>query len=69
MTPEDIRAKFLQGVRNVAAVSLAIGHPTLVSVPHSLANALKNLLAIAIEADIDMKEAATVCFFRRIRGV
>lgn len=60
MTPDDIRAKFLKGVQNVAAVSLAIGHPTLVSVPHSIANAFKNLLAIAVEANIEMKEAEKV---------
>ncbi|EJD75888.1 60S acidic ribosomal protein P0, variant [Loa loa] len=60
MTPDDIRAKFLKGVQNVAAVSLAIGHPTLVSVPHSIANALKNLLAIAVEANIEMKEAEKI---------
>lgn len=63
MTPEDIRAKFLEGVRNVAAVSFAIGHPTRASVPHALANGLKNLLAISVEADIYMKEAEKVCFW------
>ncbi|MCP9263221.1 60S acidic ribosomal protein P0 [Dirofilaria immitis] len=60
MTSNDILAKFLKGVQNVAAVSLAIGYPTLVSVPHSIANALKNLLAIAVEANIEMKEAEKV---------
>lgn len=63
MTSDDIRAKFLKGVRNVAAVSLAIGHPTLASAPHSLANGLKNLLAIAVEANIEMKEAEKVEIF------
>lgn len=59
ITPEDLRSKFLEGVRNVAAVSLAIGYPTLASVPHSIVNGLKNLIAIAVETDIDMKEANT----------
>jgi large subunit ribosomal protein LP0 len=59
ITPEDLRSKFLEGVRNVAAVSLAIGYPTLASVPHSIVNGLKNLIAIAVETDIDMKEAQT----------
>jgi len=57
ITPEDLRAKFLQGVRNVAAVSLAIGHPTVASVPHSIVNGLKNLIAIACETDITFKAA------------
>jgi len=57
ITPEDLRAKFLAGVRNVAAVSLAIGYPTLASVPHSIVNGLKNLIAVAVETDIDFKAA------------
>ena len=57
ITPEDLRSKFLQGVRNVGAVSLAIGYPTLASVPHSIVNGLKNLIAIAVETDITFKEA------------
>lgn len=59
ITPEDLRSKFLAGVRNVAAVSLAIGYPTLASVPHSIVNGLKNLIAIAVETDIELKEANT----------
>jgi len=59
ITPNDLRSKFLEGVRNVAAISLAIGYPTLASVPHSIVNGLKNLIAIAVETDIDFKEANT----------
>jgi large subunit ribosomal protein LP0 len=57
ITPEDLRAKFLEGVRNVAAVSLAIGYPTVASAPHSIVNGLKNLIAIACETDISFKAA------------
>lgn len=57
ITSEDLRAKFLIGVKNVAAVSLAIGYPTLASAPHSIVNGLKNLIAIACETDITFKEA------------
>jgi len=59
ITPEDLRAKFVEGVRRVAAVSLAIGYPTVASVPHSIVNGLKNLIAVAVETDIDFKEANT----------
>jgi len=59
ITSEDLRAKFVEGVRRVAAVSLAIGYPTIASVPHSIINGLKNLIAIAVETDIDFKEANT----------
>jgi len=58
--PEDLRAKFQQGVANLAAVSLSIGYPTLASAPHSIANGLKNLLAIAAVTDVDFKEAKTI---------
>lgn len=57
ITPDDLKAKFLEGVRNVASVSLAIGYPTVASVPHSIVNGLKNLIAIAVSTDIEFKEA------------
>jgi large subunit ribosomal protein LP0 len=59
ITADDLRSKFLAGVRNVAAISLAIGYPTVASVPHSIVNGLKNLIAVAVETDIDFKEANT----------
>ena len=57
MTKEELQSRFLQGVRNIAAISLDIGYPTKASVPHSIANALKNLLAVAAETDVTFKEA------------
>jgi len=57
ITPDDLRAKFLEGVRNVAAISLTIGYPTIASVPHSIVNGLKNLIAVALETDINFKAA------------
>jgi large subunit ribosomal protein LP0 len=59
ITDDDIRKRFLEGVRNISSVSLAINYPTLVSVPHSVINAFKNLLAIAVATEIDFKEAHT----------
>jgi large subunit ribosomal protein LP0 len=58
--PEDLRAKFQQGVANLAAVSLAIGYPTIASAPHSIANGFKNLLALAAVTDVDFKQAETI---------
>ena len=49
-----------QGVMNVASVSLAIGYPTVASVPHSIVNGFKNLLALAAETDITFKQAEQV---------
>ena len=50
----------IQGVRNVASLSLRIGYPTLASAPHSVINGFKNLLAVAAATDIEFKEAKTV---------
>lgn len=51
ITDDDLKAKFLMGVRNIAAISLTIGYPTAASAPHSIANGFKRLLAIAVETD------------------
>lgn len=53
---------FMQGVKNVAAVSLAAGYPTLASVAHSIVNGFKNLLAVSVETDYTFKESEKVCF-------
>ena len=51
LTEEDLCTKFMAGVRNVAAISLELGIPTLASIPHSVANAFKALVAIAVECE------------------
>ena len=48
ITDEVLAAKFSEAVSKVAAVSLAIGYPTQASVPHSIANAFKAVLAVTI---------------------
>jgi len=57
ITTEMLLMRFQQGLNNVAAVSLEIGYPTKASVPHSIANAFKNLLAVAAETDVTFEEA------------
>lgn len=56
ITADDIRARFMAGVSNVAAVSLAIGYPTVASVPHSIANGFRNLMAVAAVTNIEFKQ-------------
>jgi large subunit ribosomal protein LP0 len=60
ITEADLRARFLLGVRNVAAVSLKINYPTMASVPHSIANGMKKCLALAAVTDIEFKEAKKI---------
>lgn len=63
ITDDDIRAHFLSGVQNVASVSLAIGYPTVASVPHSIANAFKTLMAVAAATDIEFPQVAQMKAF------
>merc|ERR1712058_193815 len=63
ITEDDIRGRFLSGVQNVAAVSLAIGYPTVASVPHSIANGFKNIMAVAAATDIEFEQVAQMKAF------
>jgi len=56
ITPQQLQAKFMAGVSKIAAISLAIGYPTQASLPHSISNAYKKIMAIAIQADIDIPQ-------------
>lgn len=60
ITDDDIIKKFMNGVTNIAAMSLQIGYPTAASVPHSMVKGFKNLLAIAAATDITFKEAESM---------
>jgi len=56
ITDEDIIKKFSSGISNIAAASLAIGYPTVASVPHSIVNGFRNVAAVCLEADIDIPQ-------------
>jgi len=60
LTDDDIIAKFKNGVRNVACVSLAVGYPTLASLPHSLARGYKNLLSISVATEFTFPQAEKI---------
>merc|ERR1719382_219859 len=57
ITDEDIKQKFMAGVRNVASLSLKIDYPNICSVPHSIINGMKKCMALAAVTDISFKEA------------
>jgi large subunit ribosomal protein LP0 len=48
ITDDVLAAKFCEALKAIASVSLAIGFPTQASVPHSIANAFKAVLAVTI---------------------
>jgi large subunit ribosomal protein LP0 len=45
---EQIRVKFLDALTKVAALSLALGYPTQASLPHTIGNAFKTIIAVAV---------------------
>lgn len=51
LSDDDLAAKFGKAVSTIAAFSLGLGYPTLVSVPHSIANAFKALVAVVVECE------------------
>jgi len=55
MDQSALLQKFFNGVNKVAALSLAIGFPTAASVPHSINNAYKKILAIALATEIEFE--------------
>jgi large subunit ribosomal protein LP0 len=67
LTDADLRARFIGAVRNLAAASLALGYPTLASLPHSIANAFKALVAVAVECNAYSFEKALP--FRKALGL
>jgi len=55
---DDLLNKFFGGVGKVAAISLAIGFPTIASLPHIIHNSFKKLIAISLATDISFNEVA-----------
>lgn len=51
ITDESLLGGVMAAISNVAALSLAANYPTLASIPHSVVNGYKNVLAIAIQTE------------------
>jgi large subunit ribosomal protein LP0 len=60
LSQSEIIGKFINGTRNIAALSMHLGVPTAASVPHSIANGFKNLVALALGADYTFSHAETL---------
>jgi len=58
--PSEVLQRFYAGISTVAAISLATGVPTLASVPHSILNSFKNLIAIALETKYEFDQAKKI---------
>ncbi|KAL6078863.1 hypothetical protein STEG23_020305 [Scotinomys teguina] len=60
---QTLHSHFLEGVRNVASVCLQIGYPTVASVPHSIINGYKQVLALSVETEYTFPLAEKVKAF------
>merc|ERR1719327_420565 len=49
--------RFFMPLAMLCGAEAMVGYPTIASAPHSIANGMKNLLAIAAVTDITFKEA------------
>jgi len=69
LTDDVLISKFMSGVNRVAAVSLELGYPTLASIPHSLCNAFRHLLAVCMHEKVDYtfeKGAESITFLKSL---
>jgi len=57
--------RFLTSIKTIAALSLALNYPTIVSIMHTLVNSYKNLIAVSLATDYTFEgsEKASICFF------
>eukprot|EP00898_Chlorokybus_atmophyticus_P009050 jgi/Chlat1/9146/Chrsp97S08395 len=60
LSDDDLTKSFAIGVQTIAALGLAIDYPTLASIPHSIINSYKNVLAVAVETDYSFPLAEKV---------
>lgn len=54
---KELIDRFLSGIKSIAAISLALQYPTIVSVMHSLVNSYKNLISVALATDYSFEGA------------
>lgn len=56
----DLVKQFASGIKQIAAISLALNFPTIASVAHSLVNSYKNLLNISLATDYEFEGSKKV---------
>lgn len=61
ITDADLDKTVQLGIKRIAAACLALNYPTLASIPHSVVNGYKNVLAVAVETDYTFPLAEKVC--------
>ena len=66
---QELIDHFMSGIKSIAAISLALKYPTIVSVTHSLVNSYKNLIAIALATEYTFEGAEKVSFYLFVEHV
>jgi len=56
ISDDYIIQKFNRGVANIASLSLALGIPTVASLPHSIVRGFKNIVAVSLATDYKVKQ-------------
>ena len=57
VSDQELLDRFFSGISTIAAISLALKYPTIVSVMHSLVNSYKNLIAVALATEYTFEGA------------
>jgi len=52
---EDILKSFQRGIKNIAAIGLRVGYPTIATIPHSVANAYKKIVGVSMATSYTFK--------------
>ena len=58
---DDLMSAVQSAIANVAAASLQLNYPTLASIPHSIVNGYKNVLAVSVATEFTFPLAEKVC--------
>ncbi|CAK8995853.1 60S acidic ribosomal protein P0 (60S ribosomal protein L10E) [Durusdinium trenchii] len=56
ITEDDMKTKFFGACRRMASICLTAGYPTLVSLPHSVGNGVRDLIAISAAAGYSFEQ-------------
>lgn len=56
LDPEALLNKIRGAAKNITAISLAIGEPNVLSIPHMVINGFKQLAAISLESGLKIKQ-------------
>jgi len=57
ITPDYMKTKLEQGIRNIASFSLATNISTKASAPHLISNAFRNILGLALSTGVEISQA------------